>query len=101
MEFCVSSRRLQTRCALVTGVQTCAPPISKKLIAAVTAAYAAGQLIWPMFFSLSHAWFNTDLNFALILATIGLVLGSIWLLMPERDARPALESSASASKPPL
>ncbi|AEC19386.1 hypothetical protein PT7_0846 [Pusillimonas sp. T7-7] len=74
---------------------------AKKLIAAVTAAFAAGQLIGPMFFSLSHAWFNTDLNFALILATIGLVLGSIWLLMPERDARPALESSASASKPPL
>src|SRR3546814_8147258 len=25
--FCFSSRRLQTRCALVTGVQTCALPI--------------------------------------------------------------------------
>src|SRR3546814_7441571 len=58
---------------------------AKKLIAAVTAAFAAGQLIGPMFFSLSHAWFNTDLNFALILATIGLVLGSIWPLMPERS----------------
>src|SRR3546814_6608222 len=26
--FCFSSRRLHTRCALVTGVQTCALPIS-------------------------------------------------------------------------
>src|SRR3546814_5354688 len=26
--FCVSSRRRHTRCALVTGVQTCALPIS-------------------------------------------------------------------------
>src|SRR3546814_12021131 len=74
---------------------------AKKLIAAVTAAFAAGQLIGPMLFSLSHAWFNTDVNFALILATIGLVLGSLWLLMPERDARPALASNASASKPTL
>ncbi|NYT59344.1 YbfB/YjiJ family MFS transporter [Alcaligenaceae bacterium] len=56
----------------------------KKLIAALTAAFAAGQLIGPMFFSLSHAWFNTDLNFALVLATIGLVISSIWLFMPDR-----------------
>src|SRR3546814_16507310 len=27
--FCFSSRRRQTRCALVTGVQTCALPISR------------------------------------------------------------------------
>src|SRR3546814_1121067 len=27
MSFCFSSRRLHTRCALVTGVQTCALPI--------------------------------------------------------------------------
>src|SRR3546814_5278192 len=29
--FCFSSRRRHTRCALVTGVQTCALPISKEL----------------------------------------------------------------------
>src|SRR3546814_3964476 len=28
LEFCFSSRRRHTRCALVTGVQTCALPIS-------------------------------------------------------------------------
>src|SRR3546814_7924649 len=29
--FCFSSRRRHTRCALVTGVQTCALPISERL----------------------------------------------------------------------
>src|SRR3546814_2155930 len=31
-EFCFSSRRRHTRCALVTGVQTCALPISSVLV---------------------------------------------------------------------
>src|SRR3546814_6323545 len=31
--FFFSSRRRHTRCALVTGVQTCALPISRKLVA--------------------------------------------------------------------
>src|SRR3546814_6413531 len=30
MRFCLSSRRRHTRCAVVTGVQTCALPISLK-----------------------------------------------------------------------
>ena len=58
---------------------------AKKLIAAVTAAFAAGQLFGPLVFSLGHAWFNLDLNFALILAAIGLALSSIWLLLPDRN----------------
>src|SRR3546814_3941453 len=33
--FFFSSRRRHTRCALVTGVQTCALPISHELVAAV------------------------------------------------------------------
>src|SRR3546814_1666005 len=37
--FFFSSRRLHTRCALVTGVQTCALPISTRDI--ITAYYAA------------------------------------------------------------
>src|SRR3546814_2888058 len=32
--FFFSSRRRHTRCALVTGVQTCALPISRRLLAA-------------------------------------------------------------------
>src|SRR3546814_4650445 len=35
MFFCFSSRRRHTRCALVTGVQTCALPISSVGVSAV------------------------------------------------------------------
>src|SRR3546814_19221758 len=41
--FCFSSRRRHTRCALVTGVQTCALPI-RASAAAVFAAVALGLL---------------------------------------------------------
>src|SRR3546814_8345400 len=35
--FCFSSRRRHTRCALVTGVQTCALPISRQPWSVITA----------------------------------------------------------------
>src|SRR3546814_13270956 len=38
--FCFSSRRRHTRCALVTGVQTCALPI---FVRTATFLFAAGQ----------------------------------------------------------
>src|SRR3546814_18266215 len=43
--FCFSSRRRHTRCALVTGVQTCALPIYGKpwLLAQVMQWFATGQ----------------------------------------------------------
>ncbi|MCC2596831.1 YbfB/YjiJ family MFS transporter [Pusillimonas sp. MFBS29] len=63
--------------------QACGGSHPRKLIAALTAAFAAGQLIGPVFFSLGHAWFNTDLDFALVLATIGLIISSTWLLIPD------------------
>src|SRR3546814_3619754 len=40
MYFFVTSRRRHTRCALVTGVQTCALPIYKRILAANMAAVA-------------------------------------------------------------
>src|SRR3546814_7871262 len=43
--FFFSSRRRHTRCALVTGVQTCALPISIDQSAKVVTAYRLG--IWP------------------------------------------------------
>src|SRR3546814_678408 len=48
MNFCFSSRRRHTRCALVTGVQTCALPISgATLIAAPNGdPVAAASLVW-------------------------------------------------------
>src|SRR3546814_6253391 len=65
--FFFSSRRRHTRCALVTGVQTCALPISS-LHAAIMVQFLSeslGQLQWnpshrtrrikDMFFLLSHS----------------------------------------------
>src|SRR3546814_2326081 len=43
--FCVSSRRRHTRCALVTGVQTCALPILVITSAAVQDRAAAAQAV--------------------------------------------------------
>src|SRR3546814_13631042 len=42
--FCFSSRRRHTRCALVTGVQTCALPITKVAAMTATLEVLRGQL---------------------------------------------------------
>lgn len=60
---------------------------SGKLIAALTASFAAGQLIGPVFFSLSHSWFGAELEHVLVLAAVLLVAGSAWLLVPGRGNR--------------
>src|SRR3546814_1787540 len=44
-DFFFSSRRRHTRCALVTGVQTCALPISSTTIAALQTAVVAAQTL--------------------------------------------------------
>src|SRR3546814_17819991 len=46
MDFCFSSRRRHTRCALVTGVQTCALPISPM---------AKGEIMWAQAWSEPNA----------------------------------------------
>src|SRR5690606_5250582 len=43
-------------------------PHARTLIAALTAAFAAGQLAGPIVFNLAHAWLHTGLTFALLLA---------------------------------
>lgn len=53
---------------------------ARKLMAALTAAFAAGQLAGPIFFSVTHSYFDADLGFALVLAAIGLLLSSLLLL---------------------
>src|SRR3546814_9262840 len=45
MSFLLSSRRRHTRCALVTGVQTCALPISLRIILPVGETYEVGTVI--------------------------------------------------------
>src|SRR3546814_6125311 len=42
--FCLSSRRRHTRCALVTGVQTCALPISGAVGAELPGLRVVGQV---------------------------------------------------------
>src|SRR3546814_8373589 len=46
--FCFSSRRRHTRCALVTGVQTCALPIYGYLARANGAVSKLGQFLDPI-----------------------------------------------------
>src|SRR3546814_1122388 len=46
MCFFFSSRRRHTRCALVTGVQTCVLPISRESMLS-SAAFPQSSLIWP------------------------------------------------------
>src|SRR3546814_6640261 len=42
--FFFSSRRRHTRCALVTGVQTCALPICTRLVACSHVSWVSGQV---------------------------------------------------------
>src|SRR3546814_19304340 len=46
--FFFSSRRLHTRCALVTGVQTCALPLSERPLRAIAIGIKAWTLDRPM-----------------------------------------------------
>ncbi|MGB3424234.1 MAG: YbfB/YjiJ family MFS transporter [Castellaniella sp.] len=59
---------------------------AKRQMAAMTASFALGQLIGPIFFSLTHAWFGASLEFALVLGTLGLLAGVLPIL---RLGRPA------------
>ncbi|NYT77086.1 YbfB/YjiJ family MFS transporter [Alcaligenaceae bacterium] len=52
------------------------------LTAAITAAFALGQLIGPIFFSVIHDWLGVSLNVALQLASAVLVVGVFFLLRP-------------------
>src|SRR3546814_17620724 len=45
--YFLSSRRRHTRCALVTGVQTCALPILASSSASAIGSYPSGQMPWP------------------------------------------------------
>lgn len=55
---------------------------ARALIAAITAAFALGQLVGPIFFSVVHDWLGVSLELALELASAVLVLGAVFLLRP-------------------
>src|SRR3546814_2249687 len=63
--FFFSSRRRHTRCALVTGVQTCALPISA---AAITRQFLAGDAGDDIWLSADPAWVQPDMNGVRLLA---------------------------------
>jgi MFS family permease len=56
------------------------PGGARRLMGALTASFATGQLAGPLFFSVTHTYFAADLSFALVLAAAGLVLSSAFLL---------------------
>ncbi|MGX5660629.1 YbfB/YjiJ family MFS transporter [Castellaniella ginsengisoli] len=60
---------------------------AKRQMAAMTASFALGQLIGPIFFSLTHAWFGASLEFALVLGTLGLLAGAVPILRLGQSAR--------------
>ncbi len=65
---------LQEAQAMVAG------PLAKTQMAAMTASFAVGQLLGPLFFSLTHLWFDADLGLALVLGAVGLLAGAIPIL---------------------
>src|SRR3546814_10160328 len=104
MYFFFSSRRRHTRCALVTGVQTCALPISAGLLLstlgmAVLAASMQGvgllSLEFQPFWELVR---ETDVGLAWITRSAALLLAlaaSIW--MTRRPATAAVTLAAAGS----
>src|SRR3546814_5196902 len=81
--FFFSSRRRHTRCALVTGVQTCALPISasSRSISAMSALLAAALVI---FFSLSPGANSQERALNISVAWVIVVLLIAWFRL--RDA---------------
>ncbi|WP_237173140.1 YbfB/YjiJ family MFS transporter [Paracandidimonas lactea] len=59
----------------------------RRLVAAVTAAFAAGQLAGPVVFSLLHDYLDVSLDGALILAGLVLLSSSVLLVRPFSPAR--------------
>ncbi|MBV6271840.1 YbfB/YjiJ family MFS transporter [Alcaligenaceae bacterium CGII-47] len=62
------------------------PLRAKVQIAAMTASFALGQFIGPLFFSFMHVWFNISLDAVLLIATASLILGAI-PIMRDQSAR--------------
>lgn len=69
-----------TMVGLQEAQATVGPDGAKRQMAAMTASFALGQLIGPLFFSLTHAWFNATLDFALVLGALGLLAGAAPIL---------------------
>ena len=62
--------------------QTSGGPRARALMASLTAAFAAGQLAGPVFFSLIHEHFGATLDDSLYVAAIALMAGCLLLMKP-------------------
>ncbi|MER1968669.1 YbfB/YjiJ family MFS transporter [Castellaniella sp. GW247-6E4] len=64
-----------------------APSRAKTQMAAMTASFALGQLVGPLFFSFTDLLFSAGLGLALVLGAIGLVVGAIPILRLQDERR--------------
>ncbi len=79
--ICVGSTFMViTMVGLQEGQARVGASAAKKQMAAMTAAFGLGQLLGPIFFSLSHQFFNASLSFALVIGTIILLAGVVPIL---------------------
>ncbi|HUH41377.1 MAG TPA: YbfB/YjiJ family MFS transporter [Castellaniella sp.] len=69
-----------TMVGLQEAQATVASISAKTQIAAMTASFALGQLVGPLFFSFTHLWFDAGLGLALVLGALGLIAGAIPIL---------------------
>lgn len=65
------------------------PATVRKQMAAMTASFALGQLVGPLFFSSINSLFGASLNLALFLGALLLVVGVVPLLRLRRTLEPA------------
>ncbi|MFT0532560.1 YbfB/YjiJ family MFS transporter [Castellaniella hirudinis] len=82
-----------TMVGLQEAQATVGPAGAKRQIAAMTASFALGQLVGPIFFSLTHAWFDAPLEFALALGTLGLLAGAAPILRLQAQNTPQEKAS--------
>src|SRR3546814_4419794 len=93
--FFFSSRRRHTRCALVTGVQTCALPISRDLLNILHAVKEAGA----GFRSLAEPMVDTTSQFAeVIIAVLGIAASWERERITERTAAGRVQARARGIK---
>src|SRR3546814_1969276 len=98
--FFVSSRRRHTRCALVTGVQTCALPISPALIAAIAAFLTILGGVMARADAPGLGWEISTFGVLRCLTefSAGTALCALWLRWAERPLAPAIGSAVEIGR---
>lgn len=85
--ICVGSTIMViTMVGLQEGQATIGNAGAKRQIAAMTASFALGQFIGPIFFSMTHEWFGAPMELSLILGAIFLLASVIPILKMKTTA---------------